>query len=210
MFTPFEAYFGHVEKLGGNGWLRVRFDDGLVWPIPEFLRVKVNKTGDRESFQVLEGRMAGKTATVKKKGWEWTSWDWDRSYFEQSVHLGKGCPHTGSASVTFYRLTERLEVTGLGTFNAITDTRNPTPLGSFDLEIPYEPHPGGGYYTSDSKYAKTWFRVGHSGDRFLHPGRISAGCITVTDTRQWDKIYQHLIVSRKDDQSIGTVKVVDR
>ena len=62
---------------------------------------------------------------------------------------------------------------------------------------------------ADSRYAKTWFRIGHSGDRYLHPGERSAGCITVKDTKRWTEIYRHLIISRKhDSRSIGVVKVI--
>jgi hypothetical protein len=43
----------------------------------------------------------------------------------------------------------------------------------------------------------TWFRIGHSGDRFLHPCRVSAGCVTVKDIGEWTKIYNYLINSRK-------------
>ncbi len=53
-----DAYFGYIEKLGGDGWLRVKFDNGagLIWPLPEYLKVSVIKPGEREEFVILEGR----------------------------------------------------------------------------------------------------------------------------------------------------------
>ena len=55
-----------------------------------------------------------------------------------------------------------------------------------------------------------WFRIGHSGDRYLHPGRVSAGCISITETARWMEIYDVLIKARKGDlMSVGILEVVD-
>ncbi len=195
-------YIGYVERIEGDGWLQVKFDDsGMVWPIPEYLKVSVTESNGRENFTILEGRFMDRTASVKRKGWQF--FDWDGSYFES------GIPHKQAAEMTFFRKSEKLEITGLGTFKAITQPDNPVPLGTSDLEIPYEPHRLGLSYIKKAQYAKTWFRVGHSGDRFLHCGRVSAGCITVTEYEKWDLIYNHLILARKDAYSIGTVKVLE-
>lgn len=202
----YESYFGYIEKLGGNGWLKVKLNDGFTWSLPEFLKVLVTKSGDREEFKILEGRFRGKKASVKKKGWSWD--DWDGSFFENDIRQGH--PYIGAAEMTFYKKSEKLEIIGLGKFHAVTYSGNPTPSGTFEIEIPYEPHSLGGSYTGQAKYAKTWFRIGHSGDRFLHCGQRSAGCITVKDIHKWDEIYKHLIRSRKGFDSIGTVNVIDQ
>ncbi|MFC1495833.1 hypothetical protein ACFL52_00275 [Candidatus Margulisiibacteriota bacterium] len=94
----------------------------------------------------------------------------------------------------------------IGTYNAKVET-NPLKSGKYDLGIPYEPHDTGWRYLKESKYAKTWFRIGHKGEIFLHVGSASAGCITVTDKKKWTKIYNLLIRSRKDSLSIGEVIV---
>ncbi len=86
------SYIGYIEKLAGNGWLKVKLNDGLIWPLPEFLKVKVTKSEEREEFQILEGRLMGKKASVKKKGWQW---DWDQSYFENDIR--QGYPYRGPA-----------------------------------------------------------------------------------------------------------------
>ena len=85
---------------------------------------------------------------------------------------------------------------------------NPVPLGSHNIEIPDAPHSLGSGYLGSAKYARTWFRVGNKGDRYLHCGQVSLGCITVKDVGSWDKIYEHLIKSRKNNQSVGVIKVV--
>lgn len=204
-----DSNFGYIEQLGGDGWLKVKFDDGLIWPLPEYTRVLIKSSAERETFQILEGRFKGKSASVKKKGWRWDQWDWDKSYFEHEVHLGDGCVHKSSVEMIFHKDKKILEINGLGKFAAKTDSQNPIPNGNYDIEIPYEPHRSSFRYEAQAKYYRTWFRVGNSGDRFLHCGNISAGCLTVTDVDKWDLIYQHLIVSRKDFQSVGTVNVKD-
>ncbi|MGB0789788.1 MAG: hypothetical protein ACPGQR_09660, partial [Marinirhabdus sp.] len=190
------------------GWLTVKLDDGFIWPLPEFLKVFVTKSANRDEFEIMEGRFVGKKASVKKKGLWGQLWDWDGSYFESDIRAGY--PYRGAAEMTFYRKSEKLKIEGLGEYYTITDPGNPTPIGLHDIEIPYELHPLGSSYTGLAKYAKTWFRVGHSGDRFLHCGNTSAGCITVKDVDKWDEIYEHLIVSRKNTESIGTVEVLDQ
>ena len=87
---------------------------------------------------------------------------------------------------------------------------NPVPSGKHNLEIPYEAHSLGAPYQRESRYSTTWFRISHSGDRFLHPGRISAGCITVTNIKAWTRIYEYLIKARKgDNKSVGRIEVVE-
>ncbi len=82
----YESYFGYIEKLGGNGWLKVKLNNTLIWPLPEFLKVHVIKSGSREECEILEGRFRGKKASVKKKGWTWS--DWDGSFFESDIRQG--------------------------------------------------------------------------------------------------------------------------
>jgi len=90
-----------------------------------------------------------------------------------------------------------------------THSANPVPRGTYDLEIPYEVHSLASSYARYSPFATTWFRIGHSGDRYLHPGRISAGCATVTDLRKWTEIYTYLIRARKGDKkSVGTITIL--
>ncbi|MEK7198102.1 MAG: hypothetical protein AAB648_01405, partial [Patescibacteria group bacterium] len=58
--------------------------------------------------------------------------------------------------------------------------------------------------------AMTWFKIGHGGERYLHAGGLSLGCITVIETSRWMEVYNILIRARKDDfMSVGVLEVVD-
>jgi len=82
--------------------------------------------------------------------------------------------------------------------------------GAYDIEIPDYPHPGGARYQQEAPRAKTWFRVGHSGERYLHAGGRSLGCITIIEISRWGEIYNSLIKARKGDSaSVGVLEVVD-
>ncbi|MBN1114859.1 MAG: hypothetical protein JXA66_05925 [Oligoflexia bacterium] len=185
----------YVSNVLPDGWLLVKFENGLIHPLPYSLKVDLyNKENGREYFEIMEGQLQRRKAsvTLKENG---------------SSYLIKKDNHTGSAELIFDRKKKKLKITGLGTFKTETSNINPIPNGVYDVELPYEPHPLGLLYLIDSKFSKTWFRIGHSGDRFLHVGRHSEGCVTVKDRISWTKIYKFLIHSRKDSKNIGTLKV---
>ena len=94
---------------------------------------------------------------------------------------------------------------GTGPIEATTDPDNPVPKGKHDIEIPDFHHDLGTKY---GDYATTWFRLGHSGDRYLHPGRISLGCTTIKAISEWPAIWKYLISSRKDHQNVGELEVL--
>ncbi len=61
-----------------------------------------------------------------------------------------------------------------------------------------------------SSRAKTWFRIGHEGERYLHTGGRSLGCVTITEVEKWNEIYNKLIKARKGDfLSVGVLEVID-
>jgi hypothetical protein len=194
-----------------TGWLQVRRATGAVIALPEYLKVeflerkKDPRTNEiRDYFKILEGRESNNKASVKQKpnGQSW---------------LKKGNPgYRSAASVTFNIATGEVTYAGGNALGATTDSSNPVSTGIHDLELPDAPHRGGEYYMARSIRAKTWFLIGHGllGDgagRYLHPGRISAGCVTVTDVENWNRLYQYLILSRKGDNlSVGTINVIDK
>lgn len=189
----------YVTNADGKGWLIVRHANKSTYPpLPQYLKVNHQKTElGRDHFVIMEGRNKGKFASVSIKA-------------SNDSYLASGAsPHTIAATVKFNITTGKLWYGNLGPINTKTMTGNPVPVGKHNLEIPYEAHSLGTGYQALSKYAKTWFRIGHSGDRFLHPGRISAGCVTVTDIAAWTRIYEYLIKSRKGDgKSVGTIEVI--
>jgi hypothetical protein len=194
-----QAQVKHVTDADGHGWLIVKWAEGKTVPaVPQYLRVQPLKTqGGREYFKVLEGLCAGKEAGVKQKA-------------GGGSYLADGDPKEPAARLKFNRKTKQLWYGDSGPIAAMTDPANKVPLGTHDLEIPDEVHRLGEPYLKDSRYATTWFRVGHSGDRFLHPGHVSAGCVTVTDTKKWTDVYDYLIKRRLgDDKSVGRIEVVE-
>ncbi len=83
----------------------------------------------------------------------------------------------------FNRTTQELWVNGRGPYNAFSGhfgSYTQVPQGMHLLQIPDAPHPAtrDAYYAYTS-YHKTWFRIGTEGDRYLHVGEISEGCVTV-------------------------------
>jgi len=142
---------------------------------------------------VAEGPYQGQTGSVRAKS-------------STESYLGP-MTHSGAASVIFEKGKQKLQYGTKTGVSAFTDPSNPVPTGTYDLQIPDAPHSGGAHYLSSSSYAKTWFRVGTSGDRYLHPGRVSAGCITVNALSEWTSIYNYLIKSRKSNTAVGRVEV---
>jgi len=201
-----------VADTDKRGWLKIKHLDGSEYPpLPKYLRVYHTTTvGGRENFKILEsghdGALVGSSASVRQK-------------VSGGSYLSSSMTYKGAASVAFKKKGESTysgrkvlagEVTYSGkTVAAITSLANEVPDGTHDLEIPYEPHSVHGEpYEPQSIFAATWFRVGHSGDRFLHPGRFTDGCATVTDVEEWTEIYNHLINRRKgDNKSVGTITV---
>lgn len=198
--TPLPAGIKGVTNADGKGWLTVKHADGsFAPPLPQYMKVKVTSTaGGRENFTIMEsgfdGKYIGKAASVKLKP-------------DGTSYLDSTLTYKSAASVTFDIAKEEVTYGGSGPVYAITQTSNPTPSGTHDLEIPDEPHPGGGSYEDKSIFAKTWFRIGHSGDRYLHPGMGTLGCTTVKAVDKWTDMYNYLINSRKDDKNVGTITV---
>ena len=194
MEATVEPAICYVSDVWPNGWLRVKLDNGKIWPLPQLLKVEISKIEKgREYFNILEGRFRGRKASVRL-GEDGTS------------YLSRKGKHRGPVKLILDQKAKKLTISGLGIYNAIVQESS-IPSGQYDLEIPSVPHKLGEYYMKFSKYAKTWFRTGHQGSRFLHVGRRSEGCITVTDKKKWTEIYDFLIRGRKDTISVGEMLV---
>ena len=174
-----------------DGWLLVRFSDGSTVSLPSHLKVNHTGTsGGRDQFTILEGIHNGKTASVAQPS-------------GGGSYLDAGATWSGGASATFDKSAGTLRV-GSTRYSATTDSRNPIADGTHEIQIPDHPHGGGSGYHS---LGTVWFRLGTSGDRYLHPGRVSAGCVTVTDTGDWGTLYNSLIKARASTTAVGTLTV---
>ena len=181
----------------GDGWLRVTMEDttGKV-PLPAAIKVEISHLDRKhEYFTIVEGAYRGRSASVKLNS-------------DGSSRLSAINPQVGPAKLVYSIAKKTLKLKGK-TYQTQDDPSTPWAKGLYDVEIPDAPHRGGLNYPQ-LRRAKTWFRVGHQGDRYIHTGRNSLGCITVTEQGRWDELCAMLIAARKGDGvSIGTLQVVD-
>lgn len=190
------AYWYVVEN--GQGWLKVQRDDKLPdISIPVLTKVKINKrTSKREYFKIMEGANRGVDASrvYKKDG---------ASYFTLDNHQTKTVHATYSISRKILTINDKTYKT--------KDYESSTWMkGVYDIEIPDFPHAGGRHYLIKAPHALVWFRVGHSGDRYIHVGTNSLGCITMVEHGRWEEIYKKLIGARRGDgMSAGELEIVD-
>ena len=195
--TKLEEVYRFISDVG-RGWMRVRIEaKGTNESIPYSVAVSYTKTErGREYFTILEGAHRRKGASVSLSA-------------NRTTRFLTADPRSIGVRMRFTKSTGTLELVGIGLrFEIITDPNNPIPNGDWDIEIPDYPHALGASYEDRAKRAKTWFRLGHSGDRYLHTGRISAGCVTVREIQRWDELYAHLIKARNGDGvSVGVLEV---
>lgn len=182
----------------GDGWLKaIREDTKSVIGLPAFLQVKIDRTdGKREYLTILEGPYRGTHASVKLN-------NDGSSQFIANIH------HEPFIQAR-YSVSKKLFLLNGKKYKTTDYPEAKWKKGFYDIEIPDYAHQGGARYTDEAKQAKTWFRIGHSGDRYLHAGGISLGCITIIERNRWMEIYTTLIKARKGDfTSVGILEVID-
>ncbi|MBI2446239.1 MAG: hypothetical protein HYV51_00225 [Parcubacteria group bacterium] len=190
-------YTPDVEEGRGKGWLKVRLEDEwLIKSLPAYLKLKIERAdAKREYFTILEGVYRGRPASVEI-GDDGSSW------------LITGIKHELSARVT-YSISKKILTLKGKKYKADDDSKNPWKKGLYDIEIPDHPHEGGLKYPEAGR-GTVWFMIGHGGARYLHPGLVSAGCISITETVRWMEIYDALIKARNGDFiSVGILEVID-
>lgn len=181
----------------GDGWLAVILEsDRSRISLPAAVRVIVSRVDrGREHFTIAEGAYRGRQASVRLDA-------------DGSSLLSSTSPHTPAVRLVYSISTKTLAL-GRRKYETKDYPSSPWRKGIYDIEIPDAPHRGGLIYSEASR-ARTWFRIGHRGDLYIHTGAGSLGCITVLERGRWDDLYRALITARKDDGvSIGTLEVVD-
>ena len=180
-----------------DGWLNIKLESGEKKSLPSFLKVSLlDSTKERDYFVILEGYLRGKKANVLSKG-------------NGLSHLEEKNPQRKQAKLKLYLSKKILWIVGLGKFNVaeIDEGYKLLKVGKYDVEIPSGPHGDMDDFKKHSKFAMTWFRVGYSGDRFIHIGHVSRGCVTIKQVRSWTSISRYLLKSRKDEVSVGVLEV---
>ena len=149
----------------------------------------------REYVVPQEGLLKGKRLWVTKAK-------------DEGLSLSFSNLQIGSVHLT-YSILEKTLTLGNKIYKTTDFNEEPWKKGFYNIEIPDHPHAGGTHYPN-SKYAKTWFRIGHSGDKYIHTGKHSLGCITMIEIEKWDELCLILLKARKGDgMNIGTLTVID-
>lgn len=187
-----------------DGWVVTLDQAGTRRALPSHMKVSVTgQSSGRDLFTISEGIFAGSGGSIRS----------------DAGFLTATNPHLGAAALRLYnrpggpvtiggeQYDKELKIMpALGaaqTFPAKTDPDNPIADGLHDVQIPDFPHPGGTQYGT---YGTVWFRLGTSGDRYLHPGRVSLGCVTCAP-QNWPTIYGLLIKARADTTKVGSLSV---
>ena len=190
-------YTPDIESGRAKGWLKIWLeDDKSVESLPAYLKLKTERAYTRREYiTILEGSYLGKSASVELDN-------------ESSSWLIVGIKHEPPVRVT-YSISKKILTLKGKKYKADDDPKNPWKKGLYDIEIPDHPHEGGLKYPEAGR-GTVWFKIGHSGERYLHPGLVSAGCISITETVRWMEVYNALIKARKGDfVSVGMLEVVD-
>jgi len=188
----------YIEEQN-NGFLQVIMEDGTHESLPAFLGVLFHYSEDRRDyFTILEGVLKGKKGSMKQK-------KDGRSY------ILVGNPHTNPVQMSFPVASGTLTINNKK-YKVIKDLSSPWKKGLYDIEIPDHIHELGKPYLNEASKAMVWFHVGHEyqDERYIHTGKHTAGCITLSEIERWDEIYNALIKARKSDsKSIGTLEILD-
>lgn len=196
LITCLDKGIRYVAGLKPNSWLSVRLDAGFEAHLPHFMAIELVEITDQVTrFRILEGRFKGELAQISNLA--------GNDYLRQEIGVRQE-----SAQMLLRISTQRLHISGQGEFPVVLDPLNPIPLGKYRVEIPDELHELGRPYLDRAKFARTWFRIGDTGDRYLHTGSVSAGCVTIGTVESWDKICEALLRSRLDSQAVGMLEVL--
>ena len=197
-------------KQTDDGWLEVLTNDsGTKLSLPSGLRADLTKEeAGRDYLKLVEGLYTG--AEVNVKSGYLVATDPQKPAVRMTFKKQAAGPVTIGGQVydkeltIYYRSVASGAEQTKGPFPAKTDPNNPLGSGTYDVEIPDYPHSLGSSY---GVLGTVWFRIGHSGDRYVHPGRVSLGCVTCAPGN-WPDIYSTIVNARKQDgKSIGTLEV---
>ncbi len=194
-----EAVAGDSERYTPDiedGWLLARDAKNSEISFPAYIRVKSEYIKNkREYFTPSEGAYRHQLVSTKLQ-------NNGSSYFISDIE------HKATVKAT-YSISKKLFILKDKKYRTADYPEAPWKKGLYDIEIPDFPHGRNDLY-AEAKRQKVWFRIGHGGERYLHVGRRSLGCITVIETTRWMEIYNILIMARKGDfMSVGILEVID-
>ncbi|USK32136.1 hypothetical protein LIT25_16130 [Bacillus sp. F19] len=179
-----------IVKWDGNGFLKVLDAAGKETKLPQYLKVDhTGTTNGRDYFTVLEGRAKDQKYSVDS----------------QAKALGPVTSYKPSEVLKFHPAKNLLRIPHQVEYEAETDPYNPIPEGNHCIQVVDTDHKNN--YPEAGPYQFSWFPIGLEGARYLHPGTVSAGCLTVTDLTKWNDIYDFLINRRKNNDCVSMLQV---
>ena len=185
-----------IKDVDPNGWVLARARADVSIPLPAGIAVELTSLKDgRENFVVLEGVHKGTDASI--------------ALDENGItHLTRLLTRDQAIAMKLIRDRWVLQIPDVGEFEVMkmepAETIYP---GTYNICLPDSPHQPGKRFRSKARHAESWFRIGDEGDRYIHPGSRTKGCVTVKDLAAWEIIYSHLIKGRLDNGHIGTLEV---
>ncbi len=199
----FEAKVGDAlayVAFTNQGWFTGKYTTtNHIVDLVSHLQIRIERYGaERDYFQIVEGPLRGKRASLMRE--------------EKVVHFTSENPHTGPVRLVYSRSQKTLTF-GEQVYKMKDYPTDPNPWrkGLHDIEIADYSHEPGRSYLNRAALALVWFKVSHpDGNRYLHVGAFSLGCMTLTEVERWDELCKILLKARKGDgRNIGTVEVVD-
>ncbi|KEQ24962.1 hypothetical protein [Paenibacillus tyrfis] len=185
-----------------NGFLSVLDKVGKEATLPQYLQVDhTSSTPDangqlRDHFTVLEGLAKHQEFSVKS----------------EANALGPMINYNPSAVLKFLPAKNLLRISDNVVVHVKTDPNHPIPEGNHRILVVDHFHEN--YYPKAGPYQHSWFPLlelpGTSTEfkkRYLHPGKVSLGCLTVLDHERWTEIYEFLIRRRKDKDYVSMLQV---
>lgn len=184
-----------------DGWLNVKINN-VISSLPSGLKVAfTNSSSGRDYATVSEGVLAGTDFDVKSGNLVDTYTRFNNLQITVAARSGGPVVIDGESYDLDISLSYKdgSASKSAGPFPALTDPANPLPWGKHPVEIADFPHDKGLPY---KPHGTVWFRLGTTGDRYLHPGKVSNGCMTCAPPN-WTKIFQIVHCSRKDSKTAG-------
>lgn len=202
-------------KVPQSGWLLVLNDNGEKISLCAYTKVMLlRQQTERTYFKVLDGPHYGITASLKNEN--------------ATIYLDKKAPTRKEAIVRVkykelirnwyspikdeYSDPQMAEVTFDGlTAKAMLNSEwgknfSPIPIGTYRILIPDCPHDAEftNYYRKHEPSLRSdqvWFPVEYGDNsRYIHPGHLSHGCITIHELSKWNALYDYLIKHRAAGQ----------
>jgi hypothetical protein len=220
----------YTRRPDDSGWLGVLLrDTGALGFLCEYTAVEITQdTGERTFFRIADGNSAyvGKIASLKKQN--------ATKYLSAAgpggpaaVRVKYGARSEEASPFFADKLDQQWGNADFSkthaqvTLNSVWNGKfTPLPPGGHRIMAPDQSHANistRGYRmaTKGLRCTDVWFPIELEGipgnsSRYVHPGHLSDGCVTVHELTQWNGVYDYLIACRSpgtEGKYVGTLIV---